>query len=173
MNLRERLKHPSTLKYAEVLADEIFSDPDLVQQLFELIFDSDKEVAWRSAWTVEKIQERAPFLFSSRHWERLSECVLSTSHPGLLRGCLSIMLVIDFPETISVELINWCFDSMVSPRRPVAVQALSMKILLKVCDTEPAFIPELKVTLENCDVSFYSPGFISTRNTVLRKLRNR
>lgn len=173
MNLRERLKHPPTLKYAEVLASEIYQMPDLVQEVFELIFDEDMDVAWRAAWTVEKIQEHDASLFSLNHWERLTGCILSTSHSGLLRGCLSIMMQIEIPGSVSVPFINWCFQSMVSPNRPVAVQALSMKMLLRICDVEPAFIPELRVTLEHCDTSFYSPGFISTRKLVLRKLRNR
>jgi hypothetical protein len=59
---------------------------------------------------------------------------------------------------------------MVSPKSPIAVQALSMKMLYSICEKEPDLKPELIAYLENIDFECYSPGFNSTRRNIIKKL---
>ena len=60
---------------------------------------------------------------------------------------------------------------MISPRKPVGVQVLSMKILRKICIAVPDLGDELLVILENTDDLTYSPGFISARKHVIKSLK--
>jgi len=46
-------------------------------------------------------------------------------------------------------------------------------MLLRICRKEPDFKPELIAYLENIDFENYSAGFKSTRNNVLKDLRNK
>ena len=171
MNYREHLLQPLSLRYIDMLESEILINPADFPLVYSLIFDADVKVAWRAAWACQKISEKHPDWFTENHFLELSTYAISISHGGILRGCLSILKNIEFPSTISVEFINSCFDWMVSPKQPIAVQALSMKILYLICIKIPDFAPELKVVLQHIDYENYSPGFICTRNKILKLLK--
>jgi len=60
---------------------------------------------------------------------------------------------------------------MISPKFPIAVQALSMKMLYRICQIEPDFKPEIIAILEDINYQDYSSGFNSTRNSILKVLK--
>ena len=173
MDYREHLRQPLSKRFVDVLAVEIFLNPADFDIVYQLIFDENEKVAWRAAWACQKISEKYPEWFSDRHFEELSALSIATSHHGLLRGCLSVINNIALPECLSVEFINACFDWMISAKSPIAVQALSMKILLRICHKEPEFKQELSVVLENIDFENYSAGFKSVRKNILNALKGK
>ena len=173
MDYREHLRQPLSKHFVDILALEIFANPTDFDVVYQLIFDENEKVAWRAAWACQKISEKHPEWFSDQHFEELSALVISTSHGGLLRGCLSVINNIALPQCLSVEFINACFDWMISAKSPIAVQALSMKILLRICHKEPEFKQELSVVLENIDFENYSSGFKSVRKNILNALKGK
>lgn len=170
MDLRDKLANPASIRYIDKLVLEVYEQPDTFPILFQLIFDADMKVAWKAAWVCDKISEKTPDWFSSSHFDQLCKLLLQTNHSGLQRGCLSTLLNLPLPEEISVDFINFCFESMISPKSAIAVQALSMKMLLRISQKEPDFALELKAYLENIDVNCYSAGFIATRKNTLKVL---
>ena len=173
MDYREHLSRPLSKRYVDNLVLEVFSNPRDFDTVYQLIFDPDEKVRWRAAWACQKISEKHPQWFNDQYFFELANLALSTSHGGLHRGCLSIIKNISLPENIPVEFINACFDWMISPKYPIAVQALSMRILYSVCKRESDFIPEFIAYLESVDVECYSPGFKSTRKNILKLLNGR
>jgi len=170
MDYREHLIRPLSRHFVDQLVQEIFVHPADWTIVYQLIFDPEVKVAWRAAWACQKIAEKHPEWYTDTQFKELAALAISTTHGGLLRGCLSTLLNLPIPNPIPVELINACFDWMVSPKAPIAVQAISMKILFRICIIEPDFKPELRAYLENVDSTAYSAGFNSTRKNVLNKL---
>jgi len=168
---RELLLQPLTLRYADNLALEIFANPADFDIIYRLIYDTEMKVAWRAAWVCQKLSEKYPEWFNDKQFEELATLAISTKHGGLHRGCLSILNNITLPNPIPVDLINACFEWMISPKYPIAVQALSMKLLYAICLKEPDFKPELLAYLENIDPECYSVGFNTTRKNVIRMLK--
>lgn len=173
MDYREHLRQPLYKRFVDILAVEIYQNPHDFDIVYRLIFDEDAAVAWRAAWACQKISEKHPEWFSDSHFEELSTLALTTSHGGLLRGCLCVINNIALPEHLSVEMINACFEWMISPKSPIAVQALSMKILLRICRKEPEFKQEVSAVLDNLDFENYSAGFKSVRKNVLKALNGK
>ncbi len=171
MDYREHLLRPLSLRYIDILVAKVIENPRDFKLIYNLIFDSEVKVAWRAAWACQKISEKHPEWFTENHFNELSNHALTTSHGGILRGCLSILKNIKFPNSISVDFINACFDWMVSPKSPIAVQAMSMKILYLICIKIPDFTPELKLVLQQTDLNCYSPGYICARNKILKLLK--
>lgn len=172
MDYREHLYRPLSHHFVDQLVQEVFAHPSDFNIIYQLIFDAEIKVAWRAAWACQKISEKHPDWFSDSQFLELVSLVITTPHGGLKRGCLSILLNLRLPDPIPVELINACFDWMTSLKSPIAVQALSMKILLRVCQREPDFKPELIAYLEDVDFENYSAGFKSTRKNILKALNN-
>jgi len=172
MDYREHLYRPLSHHFVDNLVLEVFENPSDFNIVYQLIFDANEKVAWRAAWACQKISEKHSEWFSEKQFDELVALAISTTQGGLKRGCLSILNNLPLPSPISVEFINACFDWMISAKSPIAVQALSMKLLLRICKSEPDFKPELIATLENLNFENYSAGFKSTRKNVIKALRN-
>lgn len=173
MDYREHLIRPLSKLFVDQLVQEIFDYPSDMQIVYKLIFDSDEKVAWRAAWACQKISDKHPEWFTDLYFFELASLAISTAHGGLLRGCLSILNNLPIPEPIPVDFINACFDWMISPKSPIAVQSYSMKMLFRICIIEPDFKQELIAYLENLDAGSYSAGFNSARKNVLNALSNK
>jgi hypothetical protein len=173
MDYREHLIRPLSCHYVDLLVLEVFANPSDMKTVYNLVFDPEVKVAWRAAWACQKISDKHPEWFTEKQFTEIAKLTISTSHGGLQRGCLSVLNNLTIPNPIPVELINACFDWMVSPKSPIAVQALSMKMLFRICQIEPDFKQELISYLENIDSSAYSTGFNCTRKNVLNQLINK
>lgn len=172
MCYREQLKNPASLRYIDKLVQDVFNNPNGFKQVYSLVFDSDMNIAWRAAWACQKISEKHPEWFDESQFNELTTLSISTTHSGLQRGCLSILNNLTLPTPIRVDLINACFDWMISPKSAIAVQALSMKILFSICLKEPDLKSELKAYLEDIDSECYSAGFNSVRKKTLSRLNH-
>jgi len=170
MDYREHLFRPLSLHFVDHLVEVIFSNPEDFKIIYTLIFDSEEKVAWRAAWACQKISEKFPGWFTEKQFMELAAHAIYTSHAGLKRGCLSILYNLDLPDSIPVDFLNSCFEWMISPRSSIAVQALSMKILYKICSKEPDLINELRTYLESISPDDYSKGFNAARHKILKNL---
>lgn len=170
MDYREHLFRPLSRHFVDYLVLEIFANPADFDIVYQLIFDSEIKVAWRAAWACQKISEKHPEWFTEKHYLELANLAIKTSHGGLHRGCLSVLYNLTIPNPIPVNFLNACFEWMISPRFPIAVQATSMKILFEICKLEPDLIPEFRTYLETISPDDYSKGFNATRNNILKKL---
>lgn len=155
------------------IAASVYDDVTNFERVFDLIFDSDDKVAWRAAWACEKIIQKFPEFIDNQKLEKITMLSLNTKHDGLHRISLSILNSIPTIDSLNVELINSCFEWMISVKQPVAVQALSLKLLLKYCKIEAELIPELIAYLENFDSDQLSPGMLSCRRNALKELRKK
>ncbi len=173
MDYRAHLYRPLSKHFVDQLVADVFEMPQNFEIVYRLAFDENLTVAWRAAWACQKISERHPEWFSEEQFRELTALAISTPHSGLQRGCLSTLCNVKLPSSIPVELINACFDWMISTQSAIAVQAKSMRILLNICRIIPEFKAELRACLENIDYECYSAGFQSTRKNVLKELNRK
>ncbi len=173
MDYRTHLFLPLSKQFVNLLVLKVFDNPGDFEIVYQLIFDTNEKVAWRAAWACQKISEKHSEWFTNQHYTELASLAISTTQGGLKRGCLSILNNLPIPIPIPVDLLNACFDWMLSSKSPIAVQALSLKILYNFCIVEPDLRIELLACLENINIADYSPGFKSTRNNILKALNTK
>lgn len=170
MNFRTFLSLPSSLKQIHLVRDEIIQHPHYFFDVFELIFEKENKHAWRAAWAIEKVSEKEASFFSDKEIIDLMTFSISIENSSLLRSVLSILINLPIPKNLPVEFINLCFEKTISMKESVAVQALSIKMLLRISEIEPDFMPEIIATLENVDITCVSAGYIAMRAQVLKHL---
>jgi hypothetical protein len=173
MDYRTHLFRPLSKRFVDLLVLEVFAHPGDFEIVYQLIFDTEEKVAWRAAWACQKISEKHSEWFSNKHFKELATLAISTNQGGLKRGCLSILNNLPIPVPIPVDLLNACFEWMISPKSPISVQALSMKLLYRICLIEPDLKPELFAYLDNVNYEDYTPGFKSTRKNILKALNSK
>lgn len=171
MNYRQQLQNPASIGFIDDIVNEALLSPNGFDELFELAFDQDKAVAWRAGWACDKICRKHPEMIAHEgQLLRIVVAVTSETHKSVVRSYLSILNSYELPAHLPVSFINVCFERMISPKADVSHQVLSMKLLYKVCLTEPAFLPEFVAYLENASAEEYTPGFNSTRSKILKQL---
>ncbi len=170
MNYREHLLKPLSKRFVDHLVSEILANPADFPIVYQLMYDKEIKVAWRAAWACQKISEKYPSWFTEMQFKEISNLAISTTHGGLHRGCISILYNLKLPNPIPVDLLNACYEWMISPRFPIAVQAYSMKLIYEICVIEPELTSEFRTYLESISPQDYSKGFNASRNNILKKL---
>jgi hypothetical protein len=168
MDIQEFLETPVSRRYTDSAARWAAETESNFNELYQLIFSDDSKIAWRAAWAVEKVQLIKPELLEGK----ISEIIAALPHfkaDGSKRSLLLVILNAPIPNPIPVELINLCFDWMLSDKESIAVQVNSMKVLEKICGQEPDLKNEMNVSLSR-DLSVCSKGFQATARKVLKKL---
>lgn len=158
------------VNYRQLFAS-VSESPEDFAVVFELMFDPDEKVARHAGWICEKVSGRSPWLFSEEALARMARLVVITPFTGLQRLLLTMILNLGLPDDMPVDLINVSFERMISPRSPVAVQVLSMKLLYEFTKREPDFRTELRACLESADEESYTTGYRSARKNILKKLQ--
>ncbi|MDR3705356.1 MAG: hypothetical protein P4L28_05565 [Paludibacteraceae bacterium] len=152
----------------DVLVLEAIQNQPLFDKLISLSFSDNKRLAWRAAWVLSHLHEKQPQLLEP-HFAQIMEFVPQSQIDGARRSFIYILSNTSFNE-YPVSFINLCFDWMLSPKQPVAIQVYCMRILVRVCKVYPDFKSELVVCLESVNTVDYSKGFASARRNVLKSL---
>lgn len=168
MEVERRLLESLSRSTVDLLVQDAMQSKALFDKLLSLSFSDNKRLAWRAAWTLSHLHEKKPQLFEP-HIIRMMEFLPQSNIDGVKRSFIYILSNTPFDE-YPVSFINLCFDWMLSPKQPVAIQVYCMRILVRVCMVYPDFKSELIVSLENVNVADYSKGFASARKNVLKSL---
>lgn len=159
--------HISALNIAP-LVQSISHNPEELADMYQLTTDEQLTVSWRALWVCEKLSEKHPDWFVPLQNE-LTQRLLACSHDGSKRLLLSILFNLPVTEPVSVPLLNFCLDRMLSLNESIAVQALCIKITYRLCQAEPELLNELRILLESAETEFFSKAVNSTiRNTLKR-----
>lgn len=171
MDYRELLSKHLSKSFIDEIVKDVLVNPDKFKTLFDLIFDEGKNVSWRAIWACEKVAKIRDDWFSKEHVLLLEKLCLTTDESGKKRLIILIFLHIPLAENINVDLINACFEWMISPKCPGGLQAVSMKYLAKVCTKIPELKYELIAYLEEVNSLEYTPAFIASRKNTLKLLK--
>ena len=165
MSLETVIEQNLSRRLVDDLILEIKEHPAYFEMVFSYLSSPKQRLAWRSGWILCHLQQQAPHFFVAKQKEMM-DLLLSTPYHGVRRSLLFLIChseQTDYP----VAFINQCFEWMLSPKQPPAIQVYSMYCLSKVCALYPDFTTELLVCLENVETSDYSKGFTSARKKTL------
>lgn len=142
--------------------------PDDFPVIYHLMFDADDKIAFRAAWTIEKVSDKWPDWFCNEQTDEIIQYCLSTHHEGIRRLLLSVLRYLPVPEPLPIHLFNSLYDWMLLPSSSIGVQSLSMKLLFKYAKTNADLLQELIIILEQTDPADYTAAFYASRANILK-----
>lgn len=169
---REVLAGPIANVSVQLIVQAICRQPEEFAKMYRLTFDSERTVSWRAIWVCEKLSELHPEWFAPLQTE-LTQRLLACTHDGSKRLLLSILYNLPVTEPISVPLLNFCLDRMLSLQESIAVQALCIKYAYQLCLKEPELLHELRMLLENAETEYFSRGVVATIRNTLKQINKR
>lgn len=131
------------------LVQEVCLCPEYFEDIYRLTYDEKQTVSWRAIWVCEKLSEIHPGWFILLY-DEIIQRLIDCTHDGSKRLLLSILYNIPIPTPISVDLLNYCLDHMLSPQESIGVQALSIRIAYLLCRKEPElYNPQIQISAES------------------------
>jgi hypothetical protein len=149
MNLRESILREHSKANCNRIVKWIGSDSKRFDELVGLFLNDEYRVVQRAAWPLSEIAIAHPLLIR-KHLGKLLKQVRQTGlHEAVKRNTVRILQEIDIPERYHGDVMNLCFDYLVSPTEKPAVKAFSLTVLDKLSLTYPEIRQELRTIIED------------------------
>jgi len=159
-------------KEIDFLVEMVASDPQRLPELVNLVAAENQQTAWHAAWGIEKLFAKYPELFSMQLLNTITDIAIRTEKEGIRRLMLCVLNRADLPDDLPVELINRAFEWILAENSAIAVRAVSMHYLLRVCRREPDLLPELQLCVSHLLENTESPGIRSVARKVMKAGRS-
>ena len=143
------------------------------EELYRLTFDKDERVAVNALW-----------VFS--HFDSINNEWLYTKHDDLIdrvlieptvtkrRPMLGLLLRQPFEEdSLRSDFIDFCVSKITACAQPYAIRALCIKLAYEQMKYYPELLAELKMALDMLEQEALSPGLMSAKRQIMKKINNR
>ena len=146
-------------------------DHSLLEQLYTLLFDSEKRVADNAAWLFTHLDAAHQGWLYPKCDELMQEA-MSTSSETKRRLLLTLLVAQPLCEdNLRTDFLDFCMNQMISSGSSVGVRALSMKLSFLLCRLYPELLAEFSSALEMLDdTSPLTPALRVARKNILKKI---
>ncbi len=160
MDLREALLEEHSKAQTLRIVEHIGGSRKRFGELMNLLFSNEKVVAERAAWVVGHAAEARPQLVRP-YLTRLLQNLRHPVHDAVKRNTLRLVQEAELTEEQMGLAPDLCFAFAPDPAEPAAVRAYALTICHRICQVEPGFADELRLTIETCFRS--SPAAVRSR----------
>jgi hypothetical protein len=167
-HIEDLLMVENSRRNTDLIADLVFNKPELFDELVEIYLRNEEPVSRRAVWVVDTVAEKLPDLLEP-FLESIAEALPRFEHDGLKRLSLRMLSRSPLPQKYFGELMNICFDWLISPKESVAVKVYAMEILYRLSEIEPELKKELADSIE-WRITEGTPGFKNRGLQTLKKL---
>lgn len=149
------------------IAEMVIKDIGLLENIWNITL-SDKKNSWRAAWILDVINELSPRTIDLLVPGMIKN-ITSFNNDSKSRHILKIISTRNLEKDISGKFINFCFDTLVDNKIPVAVRVHAMQILADFCLHEPDLKNELRCIIAEL-IPYNSAAFKARGKRVLKQL---
>jgi hypothetical protein len=147
----------------ELICREVLDNPSKVEIIWLLVNEM-KHRSWRAAWVLGYVDDAQPNLVAP-YLSRIEEIFLSTSHLGVMRELLKILIAHPFVDEPSGKLLDRCLTIMASGDYPVGLRMCAMEMVSHFCERYPELVDEFIAMLE---VIIAEPPSVGTKGRALK-----
>jgi hypothetical protein len=147
-NIKSFLDRTISRKEIDFLVQELLAEPQGIDELLALLNDDDTRTGWHAAWALQKFFEKYPEFLSGRIEATLTAKAIATGNESVRRLTFGVIARADLPDELPVNLVNCCFEWLLSAQTSIAVKAGCMHYLHRVCKREPELLPELRMCVK-------------------------
>lgn len=169
MKLRETILKEHSKANCTKIVTWIGNDQKKFDQLFDLFLNDEYRVVQRAAWPLSYIVIDHP-KFIKKHFNKLIKNLHKPNiHDSVKRNTLRLLQEISIPQKFHGELMNTCFNYIISPIEKAAIKAFSLTILQNLSKEYPDIKQELKTVIED-RWDLETPAFHSRAKKILKEL---
>jgi len=167
-NIEERISAEISKANTLLVCNYIISNPNSLDELYNLIFTGKGKTKWRAAWVFEHVFLAQPDMINP-YIPELIKRFPDIKDDGVRRHFAKILSLSDINAMADGNLIDTCFSQLMSETIPVAVKTQCMQILFNITREYPDLKRELIMVLEE-QMPNNSAGFKSRANKLIKAL---
>ena len=139
--------------------------------LYQLTFDEDERVATNALWVFTHFDLQNNEWLYSKH-DDLIDRVLVEKNETKRRLILSLLLRQPFEEkSLRSDFIDFCITKITACSQPYAIRCYCMKLAYDQMKYYPELLTELKAAIDMLEQEPLSPGLISAKKQVMKKIK--
>ena len=168
MNISDQLKAEISRKNTDYIAQYVGNNPELFNQLIDILFNGSSPLPHRASWVVTTISDRYPELVRP-YLKKMVSHIEKFDHSGIRRNLLRYIAEENIPKALQGKLYDVCYGWLHSRSEPPAVKVHCMQILFNISEQEPDLRKELKLIIE--ELTEHESAAIKSRSRqLMRKL---
>lgn len=167
MNLEEILINEHSKTTCDKIVHWVGNSQHRFDQLFSLFIGNDPLLAQRASWPLGYAAVANPCLIDKHFKELLENVKKKGVHNAIKRNTVRILQDISIPEDFQGDVMNLCFDYLMSPEEKPAIKAFSLTVLQNLSVQYPEILPELRTIIQD-RWDFESKAFQSRARKILR-----
>lgn len=167
MNLEEILINEHSKTTCDKIVHWVGNNQHRFDQLFSLFIGNDPLLAQRASWPLGYAAVANPCLIDKHFKELLENVKKKGVHNAIKRNTVRILQDICIPEDFQGDVMNLCFDYLMSPEEKPAIKAFSLTVLQNLSVQYPEILPELRTIIQD-RWDFESKAFQSRARKILR-----
>ena len=143
----------------------------LKEELYQLTFDENERVAFNALWALSHFDEaNNPWLFQ-KHNELIDRVLVEKNE---IRRRLMLQLLLRQPfeeETLRSDFIDFCIAKITACSQPYAIRCYCMKLAYEQMKYYPELLEELRMALDMLEQEALSPGLLSAKRQIMKKIK--
>ena len=140
-------------------------------ELYQLIFDEDERVATNALWVFTHFDMQNNEWLYAKH-DDLIDRVLVEKNETKRRLMLHLLLRQPFKEeSLRSDFIDFCIAKITACSQPYAIRCYCMKLAYEQMKYYPELLTELKAAIDMLEQEPLSPGLISAKKQVMKKIK--
>jgi hypothetical protein len=149
MQLRETILAEHSKTNCNRIAKWVGSNQQRFDELFDLFLNDEYRVVQRAAWPLSYAVIAHPQLVQKHFGKLLKNLKKPGLHDAVKRNTVRLLQDITIPKKYQGEVMNICFDYIISPAEKPAIKAFSLTVLQNLAKQYPEIKPELKTIIED------------------------
>jgi hypothetical protein len=146
-SIHELLLNDNSRANTDFVGNFVRQKPELIHELWEIYFRKEEPVSRRAAWIIDTVSENKPE-WVEPYISQLIDLLPSFNHDGLKRHGLRMISRNRIPDDKVAELMNICFEWLLSTEEAVAAKMYCILILYSISRYLPEIRHELIDTIE-------------------------
>lgn len=172
IDLENQLMAAASKQHILLIARWVEDDLLRFDLLYRLMLTGEPACKARAARVLGVLVERYPDIVGGKESEIVS-LALSAQHEGYVRELLRMLCFVELPDECQGELLDFCFQVMPQPSKPLAWRVYAMEIAFRICSPSVELLGELGVILDDIRQEDCPPSIESRTRTILTKINRR
>lgn len=143
------------------------------EELYRLTFDKDERVAVNALWVFTHFDSINNEWLYTKHDDLIDRVLIE---PTVTKRRLMLGLLLRQPfeeDSLRSDFIDFCVSKITACAQPYAIRALCIKLAYEQMKYYPELLAELKMALGMLEQEALSPGLMSAKRQIMKKINNR
>ena len=169
MNLRDTILKEHNKAHCTKIVNWVGDNQKRFDELFELFLNDEYRVVQRAGWPLGYCVIAHPEFIKNKFGQLLKNLKKTGLHDAVKRNTVRLLQDISIPEKYQGEVMNLCFDYIISPTEKPAVKAFSLTVLENLSKIYPEIKQELKTVIED-RWDYETMAFKSRARKILKRI---